>query len=608
MRAPYLLMAAGALGLVAAIAFAESPTQSYVASRGVTDASITSGSTSIVLKTGQGARFPTDYPYRVTIHGSGGTDLAIVTNISGDTLTVTRAGTSHGHNAGALVHRTVKLWMPDPGLVNDGTSVTTATVATLDDVAAMGGGPGGGVTGPASSTDNAICRWDGTGGTAIQNSEPTIDDSGNISMGSGDTVDGRDVSADGATLDNIKAAPIVTMEANATLTNERYLAVTSPLTKSDGGAGAAVTLALSTTATLSNQARVGVRINSAGSTYTRRRINVIPGSANMTASHSDDSTDEEIDLTLNAVPTGSEKEIQYRNAGAFGGATNATIESSNLAIGETSAPSAVTNKLILAAVARARQNLWGTPELGPAYAIGPAPWMYGHRTRVTPNNSGNPSTDGIAVTVSANTAAAPSSTNRITSAVRIAATTATGDNAGLWTFQTSGSPMFWRGNGAGLGGFHYSIRVSPQLIPSGSWLFIGLVDTIYAGTADPLAGTPTRNLIGFGYARGGSGGNLKIAHDANSGTVTTVDLGASFAIGTGALWDLHLFADQNASTVLYFAEDLISGATAAGTLSTNLPANTVFMRAVAQMGNGANTPDSGCQLDWLGAYLEAFGG
>ena len=38
----------------------------------------------------------------------------------------------------------------------------------------------GDVTGPGSSTDNAIARFDGATGKIIQNSSVTIDDSGNI--------------------------------------------------------------------------------------------------------------------------------------------------------------------------------------------------------------------------------------------------------------------------------------------------------------------------------------------------------------------------------------------------------------------------------------------
>lgn len=62
---------------------------------------------------------------------------------------------------------------------------------------------GANVVGAASSTDNAIARFDSTTGKVIQNSAVTIDDSGNISVGGSATVDGRDVSADGTTLDAI---------------------------------------------------------------------------------------------------------------------------------------------------------------------------------------------------------------------------------------------------------------------------------------------------------------------------------------------------------------------------------------------------------------------
>jgi len=44
------------------------------------------------------------------------------------------------------------------------------------------GGVVGNVTGPASSTDNAIARFDGTTGKIIQNSSVTIDDNGNIDL------------------------------------------------------------------------------------------------------------------------------------------------------------------------------------------------------------------------------------------------------------------------------------------------------------------------------------------------------------------------------------------------------------------------------------------
>jgi hypothetical protein len=47
------------------------------------------------------------------------------------------------------------------------------------DVSGDKGDPGD-LAGPGSSTDNAVVRWDGTSGTTTQNSSVTIDDSGNV--------------------------------------------------------------------------------------------------------------------------------------------------------------------------------------------------------------------------------------------------------------------------------------------------------------------------------------------------------------------------------------------------------------------------------------------
>lgn len=67
----------------------------------------------------------------------------------------------------------------------------------------------------------------------------------------------------------------------------------------------------SSTTDLGAVARVGVRVNSTGSTHKRRRMNLIAGS-NVTITASDDSTDEEVDVTIAA------------SGGGGGGATVST--------------------------------------------------------------------------------------------------------------------------------------------------------------------------------------------------------------------------------------------------------------------------------------------
>jgi hypothetical protein len=63
----------------------------------------------------------------------------------------------------------------------------------------------GSVSGPGLSTDLAVARWDGAGGATIQNSVVIISDLGAISgvtdITLSGTIDGRNVSADGTTLD-----------------------------------------------------------------------------------------------------------------------------------------------------------------------------------------------------------------------------------------------------------------------------------------------------------------------------------------------------------------------------------------------------------------------
>lgn len=94
---------------------------------------------------------------------------------------------------------------------------TGISIATLNDgsnetLQITNSSSGGDVTGPASSSDNAVARFDSTTGKIIQNSAVTIDDSGNI-VTSG-TVDGRDVSTDGTKLDGIEASADVTDATN----------------------------------------------------------------------------------------------------------------------------------------------------------------------------------------------------------------------------------------------------------------------------------------------------------------------------------------------------------------------------------------------------------
>lgn len=63
-------------------------------------------------------------------------------------------------------------------------SVTTATLGYLDATSSIQTQLNIKATGAASSTDNALARFDGTGGKTLQNSSVTVDDNGNFTINS----------------------------------------------------------------------------------------------------------------------------------------------------------------------------------------------------------------------------------------------------------------------------------------------------------------------------------------------------------------------------------------------------------------------------------------
>ena len=86
----------------------------------------------------------------------------------------------------------------------------------LDLVGTSGGGAGD-VTGPGSSTDNAIVRWDGTTGTLIQNSVATLSDTGDIVANSIDLTVPVGVSDGGTNLSSYTTGDILYASGSTTL-------------------------------------------------------------------------------------------------------------------------------------------------------------------------------------------------------------------------------------------------------------------------------------------------------------------------------------------------------------------------------------------------------
>jgi hypothetical protein len=133
-------------------------------------------------------------------HQDGGADEISVTGLSG--LLADSQKTSIRKNSGTDIGARPRINFIEG--TNISLTITDDSVDNEVDVTIASVGAGSGdVVGPVSSVDNTIPKFDGITGKLIQGSGIVIDDSNNIS--SVGTVDGRDLSVDGAKLDTIES-------------------------------------------------------------------------------------------------------------------------------------------------------------------------------------------------------------------------------------------------------------------------------------------------------------------------------------------------------------------------------------------------------------------
>jgi hypothetical protein len=174
-----------------------------------------------------------------------------------------------------------------------------------------------------------------------------------LDYGGGLTVTGGELVRDAITGDvSIPTASATSTIANGAVSNAKLANMATGTVKGRGSAGTGVPedlpvlspltisasgLDLNDAATLDNNARVGVRKNSDGSTFTRRRLNLIEG-ANVTLTIADDSVNEEVDVTIAASGGGGTGDVvgpasSTDNAVArFDGVTGKLIKNSSVTI------------------------------------------------------------------------------------------------------------------------------------------------------------------------------------------------------------------------------------------------------------------------------------
>lgn len=186
---------------------------------------------------------------------------------------------------------------------------------------------------------------------------------------------------------------------------------------------------------------------------------------------------------------------------------------------------------------------------------------------------------------------------RIEYLVTTAATTAV---AG---FRSTAAQYSIGGPSAGLGGFHFICRWGPAtgVSTTTNRAFVGLVNS----TTAPTDVQPSSVIFMIGMGWDAADTNIQMMHNAG-GTATKIDLGASFPVPTAdrtKVYELAMFAPPGTTqSVTYLVTDLVSGATATGTITTNIPTTTTLMAPKGWMSVGGTSSVIGIAL--MGLYIE----
>ena len=312
----------------------------------------------------------------------------------------------------------------------------------------------------------------------------------------------------------------------------------------------------------------------------------------------------DLTATSSAVPGGATKDIQYNNAGSFGGSTNAEIDNGDIQITAGNPVTPVSGKVKLFCKSLARRQMLAT--VGPAgldVTLQPAIWRQKIAAWNPPGSATTiPGVFGANAPTAVGTATsrAVAVTNILTRCKRLGYVSTA--NAGALCGHYTSVAQYTLGNGAGLGGFFYSCRFgfSDAAQVASARSFIGLSSTVSA----PTNVEPNTLLNSIGVAKL-SGDNTQLYWHGSGTTIQSIGMGTNFPPTTGILYDLIMYSPPAADRTLYWMlEKVGTGTYIDGSMfiDTTLPLNTVLLAHRAWRCN--NTTGAAVGLDLVGNYIE----
>lgn len=302
------------------------------------------------------------------------------------------------------------------------------------------------------------------------------------------------------------------------------------------------------------------------------------------------------------TPGGASGLVQYNNAGAFGGAANLSIVSGDLTLATATPAAAASGKVVVYGADLAGRVL-------PAFrSASGAPMPLASHLGMSRRMEWSPVNGSTSVnSYGGGAGSAGTPTSHIVSAgsffnwCRRLSFVSTG------TPGTSGEIFGNRlthglGDVAGGGGFSFfgTFAIADAAAVADARMFVGFTGTALATTnAEPSS---RANIIGVGCDAGET--TLSIMHNDASGTATKVGLGANFPANTQStdVYLLVLYAQPQATEVVYLVRRLNTGDEASGVLTTDLPSGSTTLSPHFWRNNG--TTALAVDLAFMGLFVE----
>jgi hypothetical protein len=202
------------------------------------------------------------------------------------------------------------------------------------------------------------------------------------------------------------------------------------------------------------------------------------------------------------------------------------------------------------------------------------------------------------------TAASIATTSRFTLSPRTDYLVTTAATTAIAGFRGANTVVTCGGASSDLGGFRMSLIWGPAtgVATTTNRAWAGLSNV----TAAPTDVEPSTTLTMVGMGWDAADANVQMMFNDATGTATKVDLGASFPVPTtdkSAMYKLELYSPKGTTqSVQWRVTELIGGAVAQGTQTTDLPTTATLLAPRAWMSVGGTSSVIGMAL--FGLYLD----